>query len=298
MQTSYIGNLMPTGAQPVLMRRLTEMNMLSLTNEEFNTLTHYMKSTFGINLEKKRTLIEGRLTNFVLERGFSNFTEYLEMLFGENNDNEITKLVNYLTTNYSYFMREWDHFEFFKSKVLPELKQTSRDHDLRIWSAGCSTGEEPYTIAMLLSDFFGAETGAWDRKVLATDISMKALEKARAGIYTDDQLDKIPQEWRSRYFRSLGMGNWEVKPALRGEVIFRTFNLMEETFPFQRQFHVIFCRNVMIYFDKETKANLIRKFYKLTEPGGYLFVGQSESINRDETGWQYVMPSVFRKRQD
>jgi chemotaxis protein methyltransferase CheR len=269
--------------------------MLSLTNDEFNTLTNYMKSNFGINLEKKRTLIEGRLTNYVIDKGFSNFTDYLAMLFGENTETEVTKLVNFLTTNYSYFMREWEHFEFFRNRVLPELKQTVTNHDLRIWSAGCSTGEEPYTIAMLLSDFFGTEQSLWDMKVLATDISERALESARRGVYAEEQLEKLPPGWRSMYFRDLGSGRWEVKPALRGEVIFRTFNLMEEQFPFQKLFHVIYCRNVMIYFDKETKAELIRKFYRFTEPGGYLFVGQSESINRDETGWKYVMPSVFRK---
>jgi len=269
--------------------------MLNLTNDEFNTLTNYMKSNFGINLEKKRTLIEGRLTNYVLDHGFTNFTEYLQMIFQDKTQVEITKLVNFLTTNYSYFMREWEHFEFFKTKALPGFKNTVADRDLRIWSAGCSTGEEPYTLAMLLSDFFGMERSNWDMKVLATDISMKALEAARKGVYGEEQLEKIPPEWRSRYFKNLGTGQWEIKPSLREEVVFRTFNLMEESFPFRKSFHVIFCRNVMIYFDRETKANLVKKFYKHTEPGGYLFVGQSESIGRDEAGWQYVMPSVFRK---
>lgn len=269
--------------------------MLSLTNEEFRTLTEYMKGNFGINLEKKRTLIEGRLTNYVLEKGFANFTEYLESIFLDKTQTEVTKLVNFLTTNYSYFMREWEHFRFFKDTVLPGFLETVADRDLRIWSAGCSTGEEPYTIAMLLSDFFKPENGMWDRKVLATDISVKALEKARKGVYDEEQLEKIPPEWKTRYFKNLGAGRWEIKPTLRQEVIFRSFNLMEESFPFQKQFHVIFCRNVMIYFDRETKTNLIRKFYRHTAPGGYLFIGQSESIGRDETGWQYVMPSVFRK---
>ena len=283
------------GVGGLLNTQETESRMLSLTNEEFHTLTHYMKSNFGINLEKKRTLIEGRLTNYVLEKGFTGFSQYFDMLFSGGNEAEITKLVNFLTTNYSYFMREWDHFEFFKTRVLPELKRAVTDRDLRIWSAGCSTGEEPYTLAMLMADFFGTEKSMWDSKVLATDISMRALEAARAGVYADDQLAKVPAEWRSRYFKSAGDGKWEIKPALKAEVIFRTFNLMEERFPFQRPFHVIFCRNVMIYFDRDTKAELIRKFYRMTEPGGYLFVGQSESISRDETGWQYVMPSVFRK---
>lgn len=268
--------------------------MLQLTNDEFSTLINYMRRNFGINLEKKRTLIEGRLTNYVLDRGFSSFSEYLEVILKDKDDGEITKLVNYLTTNYSYFMREWDHFEFLKTRVLPELKDSVRDRDLRIWSAGCSTGEEPYTIAMLIADFLGSERGLWDSKVLATDISAKALDFAKKGVYSEDRVDKLPKEWRSRYFKATSDGQWEVKPQLQSEVIFRAFNLVE-SFPFQKQFHVIFCRNVMIYFDKDVKAELVRKFYRHTAPGGYLFVGQSESISRDERGWQYVMPSVFRK---
>jgi chemotaxis protein methyltransferase CheR len=269
--------------------------MLSLTNEEFFTLTDYMKNNFGINLEKKRTLIEGRLTNYLVDRGFSNFSQYFDKLFCDHTEKEVTRLVSYLTTNYSYFLREWEHFEFLREKVLPGLKSRVPDHDLRIWSAGCSSGEEPYTIAMLLLDFFGNERGLWDMKVLATDISQKALETARRGIYTDDQMEKVPKQWRSKYFRESCPGQWEVGKAVRDEVIFRAFNLMEDKFPFQRPFHVIFCRNVMIYFDKKTKMQLIRKFYDITEHGGFLFVGHSESLGRDETDWQYVMPSIFRK---
>lgn len=269
--------------------------MLSLTNDEFYTLTNYMRNNFGINLEKKRTLIEGRLTNYLVERGFSNFSQYFDMLFGDRSEHEVVRLVSYLTTNYSYFLREWEHFEFLKEKVLPGLKETAADHDLRIWSAGCSSGEEPYTIAMLLFDFFDTEKSMWDMKVLATDISQKALDTARKGIYNVEQIEKIPGQWRTKYFRNIGGDQWEIKPAIRNEVIFRAFNLMEEKFPFQKQFHVIFCRNVMIYFDRKTKMRLIKKFYDIAEPGGYLFVGHSESLGRDETDWQYVMPSIFRK---
>jgi chemotaxis protein methyltransferase CheR len=269
--------------------------MLSLTNEEFFTLTDYMKSNFGINLDKKRTLIEGRLTNYLVGRGFSNFSQYFDMLFCDHSEHEVTRLVSYLTTNYSYFLREWEHFEFLKETVLPGLKASVTSHDLRIWSAGCSSGEEPYTIEMLLQDFFGTERDLWDMKVLATDISQKALGLARRGIYTEEQMEKVPSQWRKMYFRELGGGQWEISRRVRDEVIFRAFNLMEEKFPFQKPFHVIFCRNVMIYFDRKTKTQLIRKFYDIAEPGGYLIVGHSESIGRDETDWRYVMPSVFRK---
>ena len=269
--------------------------MLNLTDGEFVRLTSYLQSSFGINLTKKRTLIEGRLNKYLSDRGFLNFTDYLDLVLKDPNGAEMSQLLNHLTTNFSYFLREWDHFEYLRSHVLPGLRQSIPDGDLRIWSAGCSTGEEPFTLAMLLNDFFALEASRWDKKVLATDISQKALETAKAGSYEDEALAKVPAEWRKKYFTRQGESNWQVKPALRDEVIFRSFNLMEEAFPFQRKFHVIFCRNVMIYFDRPTKAALIRRFYDHTEPGGYLFVGQSESIGREDAPWQYIMPSVFRK---
>ena len=166
--------------------------MLSLTQQEFEKLTGYMKSNFGIDLTKKRTLIEGRLTNYVLEKGFSNFSGYFEMTFADTSGHEISQLINFLTTNYSYFMREWDHFEFLRSRVLPELRGRMTSRDLRIWSAGCSTGEEPYTLAMLLNEFFGAEAGSWDKKILATDISQRALEVAARAIYPGEAVLKVP----------------------------------------------------------------------------------------------------------
>ncbi len=269
--------------------------MLSLTDAEFIRLTGFLKTSFGINLTQKRTLIEGRLNKYLTDRGFVCFSDYLEPIYSDPSGPEMSQLLNFLTTNFSYFLREWEHFEYLRGHVLPELQERIPDGDLRIWSAGCSTGEEPYTLAMLLNDFFRLDGARWDKKVLATDISNKALEAARRGVYEEEALSKVPPEWTRRYFSRQGDGAFQVKPALREEVIFRTFNLMEETFPFQKKFHVIFCRNVMIYFDRPTKAKLIQKFYKHTEPGGYLFVGQSESINREDAPWQYVMPSVFRK---
>ena len=268
--------------------------MISLTDNEFISLVSFMKNNYGVNLEKKRTLIEGRLTNYIVDKGFSSFSDYLQMLYADGSGNEQTQLVNFLTTNYSYFLREWDHFEFLRNKILPELRTHITDHDLRIWSAGCSSGEEPYTIAMVLADYFGADRASWDMKILATDISQRALEKARTGVYDAEALEKVPAEWRRRFFAKSGT-DWEVRQALKDEVIFRTFNLMQEKFPFKRRFHVIFCRNVMIYFDKQTKATLIGKFYEQLEDGGYLIVGQSETVGRDESDFRYIMPSVFRK---
>jgi len=130
---------------------------------------------------------------------------------------------------------------------------------------------------------------------LATDISVNVIQKAKAGIYSNERIEGVPEAWKRKYFRKVDENNWAVVDSIRNEVIFRIFNLMNTVFPFKRKFHVIFCRNVMIYFDQQTKMELVNRFYEYTEPGGYLFIGHSESLNRDETKYKYVMPAVYRK---
>ena len=200
-----------------------------------------------------------------------------------------------VSTNHTYFMREEEHFRYFRGVVLPELTGRVRDKDLRIWSAGCSSGEEAYTLAMIIDEFFGKEKLFWDTKILATDISSRVLEEAKKGVYSNDELAVLPSSWRLSYFTAFDKESSIISDRIKNEVIFRRFNLMEKSFPFRKKFHVVFCRNVMIYFDAETKRKLINKFYEITEPGGYLFIGHSESINRNETGYKYVMPALYRK---
>jgi chemotaxis protein methyltransferase CheR len=192
-------------------------------------------------------------------------------------------------------MRETDHFFFFRDRILPQLKDIVKDKDLRIWSAGCSSGEEPYTLAMIIDEFFGQEKIWWDAKVLATDISSKVLGEAAKGMYRNEDIAPLPANWRLNFFRKINQENSVLTEKLRNEVIYRKFNLMDEIFPFKRKFHVIFCRNVMIYFDANTKIKLANKFYDMTEHGGYLFIGHSESLNREETRYKYIMPAVYRK---
>lgn len=269
--------------------------MIKISDKEFKILTDYLHDNFGLNMIKKRTLIESRLNNYLERQGFKDYTTYFDYAFNDKSGKEVGQIINFLTTNYSYFMREWEHFRFFRDNVMQEMQKTIKNNDLRIWSAGCSTGQEPYTLAMLISDILGDKRKLWDARVLATDISLKALDKAIVGEYEAEAVVKVPSNWKRSYFTELSNGKWGVKDDIKKEVIFRRFNLIEEAFPFKRRFHVIFCRNVMIYFDAETKQELIQKFYDATEPGGYLFIGQSESLSRNETGYQYVMPSVYRK---
>ena len=157
------------------------------------------------------------------------------------------------------------------------------------------SGEEPFTLTMLLHDFFGYDIRQWDTTLLATDISEKALETARNGMYPAESLENLPDNWRRRYFKSVSDQHCIVSDSVRKNVLFRKFNLMQDGIPFKRRFHVIFCRNVMIYFDRQTKDALIKRFYDLTEPGGYLMIGHAETINKSTTDYQYVQPAIYRK---
>jgi chemotaxis protein methyltransferase CheR len=192
-------------------------------------------------------------------------------------------------------MRESKHFDYFSSTVLPYLQENVDDRDLRIWSAGCSTGEEPYTLQMIMHDFFGGKAPLWDKQLLATDISTSVLETAKAGIYPLEAISEIPSYWRLNYFNMLGGERVEVSPGIRSNITFRAFNLMEARFPFKKKFHAIFCRNVMIYFDQETRMSLVNKFYDSLEYGGYLFIGHSETVDRAGTPFKYIMPAVYRR---
>lgn len=268
---------------------------MELTQEEFIQVTDYMKKNYGINLENKKSLIEGRLTNHLARKGFSTFGQYFAYIRSGGNEAEAANLVNLLTTNHTFFYREPVHFEFLKDRVIPYLKvQEKNARDIRIWSAAASSGEEAYTIAMLLQDSFLFEKEKWDLKVLATDISTKMLAAAVNGSYTTKQLETLPKQWIKRYFKKLNEDTYQVSPELKKEVIFRQFNLMNP-FPFKKKFHVIFLRNVMIYFDEAVKRILLQKVYEALEKGGYLFIGVTEHLEFEEDRLECMKPSVYRK---
>ena len=232
--------------------------LLRIGDRDFEVLTDYLRQHFGIDLSKKRKLVEGRLNNYILHKGYGDYHSYLDHLFSDRTGAEISNVINYLTTNYSFFMREFEPMRFFTNTILPALKSDVGDRDLRIWSAGCSTGEEPYTLAMLMDDFFGKDSKLWDKTIMATDISQKALNKARQGIYETAAIKQIPAAWKNRYFERLPDNRWKVKQRIHSEVLFRRFNLIDSTFPFTKKFHVIFCRNVMIYFQRPDQRGVDR----------------------------------------
>lgn len=270
--------------------------MIQITEKEFKQLAEYIQKNFGIQLKnEKQLLVTGRLHNVLIENNFNNFSRYFKYVLTDKTGKAATTLINNITTNHTFFMREADHFNYFRNKVLPYLWGTVKDRDLRIWSAACSSGEEPYTLAMILNDFIGKEELWWDTKVLATDISDRVLEKAIKGEYSNEEIAALPLHWKTNYFKKVDGENSVLIDKIRNQVIYRRFNLMDEIFPFKKKFHVIFCRNVMIYFDNKTKDELINKFYEYTEQGGYLFIGHSESLNRENARYKYVMPAVYRR---
>ena len=201
-------------------------------------------------------------------------------------------MLNRLTTNYTFFMRETEHFDFFTRVILPDLvrKHQSRK-TMAIWSAGCSSGEEPYNLSMYIKDYLGAQARFWDTRILATDISQKALANAKKGIY--ELPDTLPPAWRKKYFTRVEGTRYAVSKEIRDNVIFQTFNLMDPI-KFRVKFDVIFCRNVMIYFDQPTKDALVRRFYDATVPGGYLMISHSENLSKDAP-YRTVAPSTFQK---
>lgn len=266
-----------------------------MTDEEFLRIAGYMKKRYGIDLGQKKVIMNGRLENHIKSGGWSSFHAFMNDMEKDGSGKLEKELVNLLTTNHTYFMREFEHFEFFKQVVLPQLRQSEqRSRDLRIWCGAASTGEEPYMIAMVLQDFFGLEAKYWDTKVLATDISTKVLQQAVAGVYDEEHLKDLPDQWKRHFFKKTPEGTYRVKDELKQEVLFRQFNLMSP-FPFKKRMHTIFLRNVMIYFDERTKNELLQKVYDFLEPGGYLFIGMTETLDRGQIPFELVRPSIFRK---
>ncbi len=267
-----------------------------MTDEEFYRIHSFMKRKYGIDMSRKKEIVAGRLDNYVRTRGFANYREYMDAVEKDFTGSEEKNIVNLLTTNHTFFMREFEHFDFIKQEVLPwARKKEEQNKDICVWCGASSTGEEPYMMAMVLKDFFGLEHEQWDTKVLATDISTEVLHHAVRGIYGKEQIETLPANWKRRYFRPIDNGvRYQATNELRNEVIFRQFNLMD-VFPFKRKMHIVLLRNVMIYFDNKTKRELIQKVYDVMEPGGYLFVGKTETIDRNSVPFELIQPSIFRK---
>ena len=271
--------------------------MLQITDKEFEIFRVLIKQKMGINLSsEKKSLVFSRLRPLITQLGLKSFSEYYEVLIKDKNT-EITKsFMDRISTNHTFFMRESSHFDYLKTKVLPQIeKMHSNTKDIRLWCAGCSSGEEAYTLQILLQEYF-EDKGGWNLEILATDISNNVLNKAYKGVYPKESIEDLPNPWRLKYFTKHTEFDIAAKPILKNNITFSRFNFIEDEFRFKKLFQVIFCRNVMIYFDGPTRNALIKKFYSVTENGGYLFIGQSESIGHADSEYKYVLPAIYTKQ--
>jgi len=255
--------------------------------EEFRSLAH---RTFGLDLKAgKEELVSARLRKLVRGSGLRSFQEYYRQVVEDSTGRTLASMIDALTTNHTSFLREPDHFDFLRQRLSSEFANSER---LEIWSAACSTGEEVWTLACLLNDCLGPNRG----RILATDISNRVLKAASEGCYGADRCAGIPAAWLSRYFMAEGRParSYRIAPAIRAQVQFQRVNLVERI-SLARQFPVIFCRNVMIYFDRRTQEHVVGQLAEFLEPGGYLFVGHAESLTRVSHHLEYVRPAVYRK---
>ncbi len=272
-----------------------------LSDRLFSQFSELVYRECGINLhEGKKSLLQARLNKRLRITGFASYESYFQYLTSTESGEEIVHFLDCISTNLTYFFREPQHFDFL-AQIIPELlaaKEKQGPPRMRVWSAGCSTGEEPYSLAMAVLEHV-KDPERFDFKILATDISTRALNVAKAGIYPADKLQRVRPDLRKQYFRkpsgkSVSPDSHEVVPLLKNIVKFARLNL-NETYPFKGPFDFIFCRNVMIYFDKRTQESLIQKMSNYLIPGGYLFVGHSESLMGLNHNMKYVRPAVYRK---
>jgi chemotaxis protein methyltransferase CheR len=273
----------------------------TISDQEFDVIRHLVKEKTGISLGlHKRDLVVSRLSRRLRTLGLTSFSQYIDVLRQAGDGGELVQMINRITTNKTDFYREKHHFDLLAGTVLPKILaagEASGHRVLRAWSAGCSSGEEPYTIAITLSEFFSAHPN-WDVKLLASDLDTTMLEKASSGVYDPSQLEPVPRPLLNKYFDRQGKGEsalYRVKQELRQLITFRKFNLMNEAYPLKVAMDFIFCRNVLIYFDTDDKISILTKFHRSLKPGGHIFVGHSESLMMVKDIFAYAGTTVYRK---
>lgn len=267
-----------------------------MTDADFNKFSTLIKGEFGIKMPpSKKTMLEARLQKRLRALGFGNHSQYCDYLFSPGGfEKELTHLIDVVTTNTTDFFREPKHFEMLLCTVLPDLSRRL-NRPLKVWSAGCSSGEEPYTLAMVLSEF-AEQNKAFGFSVLATDISTDILRRAMSAVYPMSKVEVVPMALKKYLLKSKDKSRQLVRvgPELRRKVDFRRLNFMQP-FPFKDKKDIIFCRNVVIYFDRATQEKLFNRFCSLLHRGGYLFIGHSESISGMELPVRQIAPTVYQK---
>ncbi|MCX6938966.1 MAG: protein-glutamate O-methyltransferase [Verrucomicrobia bacterium] len=272
---------------------------------DYQFLRDFVYQHSRINLgPDKQELVSARLGKRLRATNTATITDYCDLLRTPAGTEELGNLIDAISTNHTYFFREEGHFTALKEIILPDLvrrREKEKWYALRVWSAASSSGEEPYSVAMALEEYFSGKPNSWPRQIEATDISSRILAKAEAGIYPAETVSRISPAMVKTYFQT-GYGEqtglFRVKPSIRSLVRFRRLNLLEGQPPFTEPFQIIFCRNVMIYFDRPTQEELIKRLRARLVPGGYLMVGHSESLTGINHGLKMIRPATYQNPLD
>lgn len=272
------------------------MNFIEFDDDVFVKFKELIYQEAGIKLtDLKKALIQARLSKRLRFLGIPSYRDYYEYLI-ENYNEEKIEFINAITTNKTEFFREGRHFEFIRDTCLPEFESRGKK-TIKIWSAGCSTGEEAYSIAITLREYFDKGKSP-EIKILATDIDTNVLEKAYNGVYTFEQIKEIDVPVLKKYFmrgRGDNEGFFKVKDEIRNLIVFRRLNLLDDAYPMKGKFDIIFCRNVIIYFDRPTQRDLFEKFYRYLDDEGYLFIGHSENLTSVSNRFTLLGHTIYRK---
>jgi chemotaxis protein methyltransferase CheR len=274
----------------------------TLSDREFLRFSAFIYDHTGIKMPPaKKTMLEARLQKRLKANSINSFEEYADFVFSqEGRATELIHLIDVVTTNKTDFFREPAHFEYLVKVAIPTIlsrREDVRREPLKIWSAGCSTGEEPYTLAMVLSEFASVRPD-FRVAITASDISTRVLQTAHTGIYPEERTDTIPLNLKKKYLtrsREKSRSLVRICPALRSMVSFKRINFMDDDLGIVEKMDIIFCRNVVIYFDKQTQQALMQKFYRQLRPGGYLFIGHSETLNGLDVDFKAVASTVYLK---
>ncbi len=272
-----------------------------LSEKDFQVFSQFIYSEYGIKMPPiKRIMLQGRLLKRIRELQMSSYSEYKDYFFSkEGQDKELLQFLNVVTTNKTDFFREPVHFNFMNDVVLTAFKNNGiNGQPIKIWSAGCSSGEEPYTISIILNEYERLNP-LFKFDILGSDISTQMLEKAAKGVYQANKLVTVPMELKKRYFlksKDPNIHNVRVHPILQKNIRLTYLNLMDNSYSIKETFDVIFCRNVLIYFDRPTQEKVINKLCLQLKPGGYFFIGHSESLSGMDVPLEHVKPTIFKKK--
>ncbi len=274
--------------------------IVTMSQADFSKLKEFIHAESGIKItDVKKTMLEGRLQKRLRSLGMRSFAQYCDYLFSPQGiENELSNMIDQVTTNKTDFFREPAHFHYLVSKVIPDIVRSKRN--IMVWSAGCSSGEEPYTLAMVMKEYVETEEEKISFLILATDISTKVLEKAKCAVYEYEKVAPISSVLQRKYLlrsKDRTKNLYRVVPELRKHVQFRRLNFMDNDFGFREEIDVIFCRNVIIYFDKPTQERLLNKFCSCLAPNGHIFMGHSETLLGMDVPLDQVAPTVYRRRK-